>query len=129
MKIDNKDKILVTLNADNWDVSFYERKGGKMKFVIKLNKDEAIAFKNFSNVIKPGEVSDDDFIKSIFFSGWEAMNNRMTQLSKEYVKENKEKLEKEGIDVDRLLDESEDLPTTTEIPVDDESSGGIEVIK
>jgi len=119
---------VVNFTADNWDVRLYERKQGKMKFVIKLNSDESVAFKNFMDAVKPGEITEADFLKSIFFSGWEAMNDRLTKLSQEYIEENKEKVEKEGLDVERLLKEAEGTP---ELGADEAQtgSGGIEVIK
>ena len=70
-----------------------------MKINIKLSKDEAEAFKNFSTVVKPEEISDDDFMKTIFVTGCEALNAQLTNLVQQYAKENQEELASSGITV------------------------------
>ena len=70
-----------------------------MKINIKLSKDEAEAFKNFSNVVKPSEISDDDFMKTIFVTGCEALNQQLSTLVQQYAKENQEELAASGIAV------------------------------
>ena len=62
----------IKLDIQNWRLRIDERSRNRMKIQIKLSKDEAEAFKNFSSVIKPEEVSDDDFMKTIFVTGCEA---------------------------------------------------------
>ena len=61
-----------------------------MKFQIKLNKVETESFKVFSETVKPEEVSQDDFVKSIFLTGIEAMNQKIMSMVEEYAKENPE---------------------------------------
>ena len=70
-----------------------------MKIQIKLSKDEAEAFKNFSQMVKPEEVSDDDFMKTVFVAGCEALNRQLQQLVQKYAVENQEELAASGITV------------------------------
>jgi hypothetical protein len=70
-----------------------------MRLTINLDKDQATAFANFKKVCKPDEVSDDNFIKTIFLTGVESMNNQLQEVLKKYVRENKEQLAASGISV------------------------------
>ena len=100
----------IKFDFDSWNIKIIERKRNRMKLQVKLTKDESIAFKNFGDVCKPENVTDDDFIKTIFLTGIEAMNEKLAQLVKEYAKENKEDLASSGITV--LEDEAGDIKLT-----------------
>jgi hypothetical protein len=89
----------IKFDFDSWDIKLTERRRNRMKLQIKLDKDQAVAFKNFSSVCKPDEVTDADFIKTIFLTGVEAMNKELADLVKQYAKENKEDLAASGITV------------------------------
>ena len=89
----------IKFDFDSWDIKLTERRRNRMKLQIKLDKDQAVAFKNFSSVCKPDEVTDNDFIKTIFLTGVEAMNKELADLVKQYAKENKEDLAASGITV------------------------------
>ena len=66
-----------------------------MKIQIKLDKVEAQAFKNFAEVVRPDEISDADFVKSIFKLGLEEMENRLMKAVEKHAEEN-------NIDMDAL---------------------------
>ena len=70
-----------------------------MKLQIKLSKDEAQAFKNFSDVCKPGEITDDEFIKTVFITGIESLNQQLSEMVQKYAAENKDELAASGITV------------------------------
>ena len=70
-----------------------------MKLQVKLNKDEAQAYKNFAEVCKPNDVAEADFMKTIFLMGIEAMNEDLSRMIKDYAKENREELAASGITV------------------------------
>ena len=74
-----------------------------MKVTIKLNKDEALAFKNMKKSLLPEGTDDDQFLKSIFFMGLEQFHHNTMRAMHEYIKENEEKLRSEGVDVDSIL--------------------------
>jgi len=70
-----------------------------MKLQIKLSKDEAVAYKNFATACKPQELTDDDFIKTVFVTGFEALNKQLAEMVQKYASENKEELAASGITV------------------------------
>ena len=50
-----------------------------MKITFKLSKDEAEAFQSFQNQTRPEEISEDKFIKSIFFLGLTTLETNLQQ--------------------------------------------------
>ena len=70
-----------------------------MKLQIKLTKDEATAYRNFADICKPQEITDADFMKTVFLTGIEAMNQQLADLVREYAKENVDELAASGITV------------------------------
>jgi len=70
-----------------------------MKLQVKLSKDEAIAYKNFAEVCKPQEITDEDFIKTVFVTGIESLNKQLSEMVQKYASENKEELAASGITV------------------------------
>ena len=92
-----------------------------MKIMFKLNQDESAAYTNFQNQTKPDEVTEDAFIKSIFFLG-------LTTLETNLAKKITEKLEEEATQVelpsdfedDRPMGEILDLPDDTKDSSDQE---------
>ncbi len=93
------EKQSIKLDIQNWRVRVDERSRNRMKIQIKLSKDEAEAFKNFSNLVKPEEISDDDFMKTIFVTGCEALNQQLSQMVQQYAQANQEELASSGITV------------------------------
>jgi hypothetical protein len=89
----------IKLDIQNWRLRIDERSRNRMKIQIKLSKDEAEAFKNFSQMVKPEEVSDDDFMKTVFVAGCEALNRQLQQLVQKYAVENQVELAASGITV------------------------------
>lgn len=89
----------IKLNIDSWKIKLQERSRNRMKLQFKLSKEEAEAFKNFTEVCKPNDISDDQWLKTIMFMGVEAANNRLSEMVQQYAKENKEDLASSGITV------------------------------
>lgn len=108
----------VTFKPQDWDFKIVERTKGRMKIQIKLNKDEAEAFKNFTESVKPEQAPFEEFTKSIFFMGIEYMNVKLASAIQEYTKTHKEELASSGIDVNKIL--------SSEIPVE---SSSIEIVE
>ena len=75
-----------------------------MKVTIKLNKDEAEGFKNWSTHVKPDELTLDDFVKQIFFNGIEYLNLKLQDVAKKIIEDKnlREQLEASGINVGSL---------------------------
>lgn len=70
-----------------------------MKIQVNLSKEEAEAFKNFQEMCKPQEVPETDFVKTLFYMGIEAANQRLAEMVQDYAKLNKEELAASGITV------------------------------
>ena len=89
----------INLNLADWSFKLQERKRNRMKLQIKLSKLEAQAFKNFAEVVKPDEISDADFLKSVFKIGLEEMESRLMSAVEKHAEENDidlESLRKDG---------------------------------
>lgn len=96
-----------------------------MKLQIKLSKDEAVAYKNFSEVCKPGDVTDADFMKTIFLTGIEALNKQLAEMVQKYAAENRDELAASGITVLDQEDGSVKLASTVDLADTDASSGTV----
>ena len=105
-------KKTVKLNIESWKIKQVDRSKGRMKFQIKLNKQETESFKVFSETVKPEEVSQDDFVKSIFLTGIESMNQKIMSMVEDYAKENPQEFNAQLIDMKEeteLLKERESI--------------------
>ena len=89
----------IKLDVSQWRIRLDERSRKRMKLTLKLSKDEALAYKNFAEVCQPGDVSDEDFLKTVFVTGIEALNNQLAEMVRQYATENKEELAASGISV------------------------------
>lgn len=94
----------IKLNVSDWKTKTQERSRGRMKVTIKLNKDEAEGFKNWSTHVKPDELTLDDFVKQIFFNGIEYLNIKLQDVAKKIIEDKnlREQLEASGINVGSL---------------------------
>lgn len=84
----------IKTNFKNWKIRIDERSRGRMKFMIKLSKEEAEAFKNFKEIVQPEDMDDADFLRNMFFTGWNALNQDLARIAKEYKEKNPEKFQK-----------------------------------
>jgi len=89
----------IKLDVNQWRIRIDERSKNRMKLQIKLSKDEAVAYKNFATACKPQEITDDDFIKTVFVTGFETLNKQLAEMVQKYASENKEELASSGITV------------------------------
>ena len=71
----------VKLKTSEWKVHTEERSRGRMKLTFKLSKDEAESFKNWSEVVKPEGIDENQFLKTIFFNGIEALNKQLSEIA------------------------------------------------
>ena len=96
----------IKLNVSDWKTKTQQRSKGRMKVTIKLNKDEAEGFKNWSTHVKPDELTLDDFVKQIFFNGIEYLNIKLQDVAKKIIEDKnlREQLEASGINIQSLED-------------------------
>ena len=71
-----------------------------MKFQLKLDKQEAEAFRNFANTVKPAEINMNDFVRSIFFNGVRALEEELTTNMVKHIEANREEYEASGFSFD-----------------------------
>ena len=94
----------INLDISNWKVKQHNRSRGRMKISIKFSKDEAEGFKNWSDAVRPPQISDDDFFKQIFFNGIEFLNQKLQDISRQVLSdpEMRKNLEASGINVEAI---------------------------
>ena len=122
----NSDETKIKFDVDTWKIKTRERRNNRMRLQINLSKDEALAFNNFASVCKPEEVSDEDFLKTVFLTGIEGMNKQLADLVKKYAKENKEDLASSGITVLEDEDGEIKLASTEDLASQASGAGTIE---
>jgi len=71
-----------------------------MKFTLKLNQEEATAFTNFSQQVKPDDLDLNDFIRSIFFAGIRSIEEELTKNLVKHMEENRDDYEASGFTFD-----------------------------
>lgn len=96
----------IKLNVSDWKISVDDRSRGRMKVTIKLSKDEAEGFKNWSTHVKPDDISLDEFTKQVFFNGIEYLNLKLQDVAKRIIEDKnlREQLEASGINIGSLED-------------------------
>jgi hypothetical protein len=94
----------IKFEGSNWKIKVEERSRNRMKLIVKLSKDEALGFKNWSSIVRPDAISDEEFIKQIFFNGIEHLNDKLTKMSKEILDnpELRQQLETSGFSLSSL---------------------------
>ena len=89
----------IKFNVDTWKIKVHDRRNDRMRIQINLSKDEAQAYKNFAQLVRPNDVSDADFLKTVFLTGIEGLNRELAELVQKYALENKDELASSGITV------------------------------
>ena len=112
----------IKFDFSSWKIRVLERRNNRMRLHINLNKDEGLAFKNFAEVCKPQDVTDADFMKTIFLTGVESMNQKLADMVRKYAEENREELAASGITVLEGEDGRVQLAETSKL--EEELSGG-----
>jgi uncharacterized alpha/beta hydrolase family protein len=115
------DQTQIKIDVNNWNIKVRERRNNRMRLQINLSKDEAVAYKNFADVCKPEDITDSDFMKTVFITGVEAMNKQLAELVQKYAQENKEELAASGITVIEDEDGDVKLASTADLVQDNMS--------
>jgi hypothetical protein len=121
----NSNETRIRIDVDSWKIKTRERRNNRMRLQINLSKDEALAFKNFAAVCKPEEVSDEDFMKTVFLTGIESLNQQLADLVQKYAKENKAELEASGITVLEADDGQIKLASTEDLETQTSGAGSV----
>jgi hypothetical protein len=118
-------KSKIKLNFSNWKIKIVERSKNRMKFQLKLNNEEAEAFKTFATSVKPEEISMSDFVRSIFFRGVQVLEKQITEDLVKHMEENKEQYEASGF----TFDDKGHLTGVDEATSSGIPSGTVEVVE
>ena len=108
-------------HPEGWAVKTEYRSRNRMKFQLKLNAEEAQAFTNFSNSVKPDNIQMNDFVRSIFFAGIRAIEDKLTTDLVKHMEENRADYEASGF----TFDEGGKLTGVDEMT----ASGSVEVVE
>jgi len=108
-------------HPEAWKIKTEYRSRNRMKFQLKLNAEEAQAFTNFSNSVKPDNIQMNDFVRSIFFAGIRSIEDRLTTDLVKHMEENRSDFEASGF----TFDASGKLTGVDEAA----ASGAIEVVE
>ena len=75
-----------SMSIDSWKTTITHRNKDRMKITFKLNQAESSAFQSFREATQPDSISEEDFIKSIFFLGLTTLERNVTERLAESVK-------------------------------------------
>ena len=109
------DQTEIKIDVDTWNIKVRQRRNKRMRLQINLSKDEAIAYKNFAGVCKPLDITDADFLKTVFVTGIEALNKQLAEMVQKYAKENQDELAASGITVIEGEDGEVKLASTADL--------------
>jgi len=70
-----------------------------MKLTIKMGVEETEAFKNFMSELRPPHVTEEDFVRTIFYKGVEKFQEELMEKMKEYMEENQDKIDASAIEM------------------------------
>ena len=109
------EKTTINLNLREWDIKATQRSRDRMKLTVKLSKEEGLAYKNFSEMVKPPEISDDEFLKGIFKIGIETMESKLMEAVQQHAEENNIDLEQLHQDAEKARTEEIEVPIVGEV--------------
>ena len=115
------ESLKFAFRPEGWSIKTEYRSRNRMKFQLKLDKQEAEAFRNFANTVKPAEINMNDFVRSIFFNGVRHLEEELTTNMVKHIQENREDYEASGF----TFDEEGKLTGVS----DDSTSGSVEVVE
>jgi predicted transcriptional regulator len=87
------------LKINNWKLKIEERKRNRMKIQIKMGKEEAEAFKNFMENLRPDNVSTDEFIRHLFYKGVESFQQELYEKMQNYIEDNKDNIDASAVEI------------------------------
>ena len=70
-----------------------------MKFQIKLNKEETEGFTQFTEQLKPEDMSDLDWYRAIFYKGLEKIQDDIVDSMKKFMEEHKDEIDASAMEM------------------------------
>lgn len=95
-KMESSKHIKVSFENSTSKMEFKQKghKEGRMKVTLKFGKDEAEGFTNFCKLAKPENISQDDFVKFLFYKGVESLQKDFASRLEQFKQENPEEYAK-----------------------------------
>ncbi len=87
-------------------------KEGRMKITLKFGKDEAEGFTNFAKMAKPSNMSQDEFVKFLFYKGVQALQQDFAAKIEEFKQKDPEAFAKMKADLESADDASQEGSVT-----------------
>lgn len=118
-KFESSKNLKVSFTNSRAKIEFKEKghKAGRMKVTLKFNKDEAEGFTNFCKLAKPENLSQDDFVKFLFYKGVEALQHDFAQRIEQFRQENPEEFARIKSEMESKQEQSQGSVTIVEEPV------------
>jgi hypothetical protein len=115
-KFESSKNLKVSLNNSKAKVEFKQgnHKAGRMKVTLKFNKDEAEGFTNFCKLAKPENLSQDDFVKFLFYKGVEALQKDFAERLEQFRQENPDEFARIKAEFDTQTQQQEGSVTIAE---------------
>ena len=82
------------------------KSNNKMKISFKLSKEETESWVNYCKIIQPENVSDEDFVRLVFFKGASVIRDLYEQKAREYLEQHPEALMQMGGEVSNITPSS-----------------------
>ena len=96
-----------TFAVETWKIKAIERKRGRMKFQLKLNKEETEGFTAFSDQLKPDEMSSQEWLRAIFYKGLEKIQEDIMEGMQKYMEEHKDEIDASAVELSgELIDQA-----------------------
>jgi len=83
----------IDMKVSDWKIKTIERKRGRMKFQLKLNKEETEGFKEFSTHLKPADMNDQEWLRAIFYKGLEKIQQDLMEGMEKYMEEHADEMD------------------------------------
>lgn len=123
---DTEDKQKMDLDA--WKIRIDHRRNNRMKLQFNLNKEEATAFKQFSQLFipllaarkgkDPEKYLEEECLKDIFLQGFATLNNEFMRYMSEALKEHQDELAVSGI---TLVEGEDGMVTLSDSKVEEDA--------
>jgi len=115
-KFDSSIKAKVSLANTKIKTEFKEssHKKGRMKVTMKFGADEAQGFTNFCKLAKPENMSQDDFVKFLFYKGVEALQKDFAAKVEEFRQNNPEEYAKMQAEAESISSSDQGTVTIAE---------------
>jgi hypothetical protein len=115
-KVPDLPAIVNTVDPREWKVRVDHRDRNRMKINFKLNQQQTEAYEHFRKETMPEGISEEDYVRSIFFLGLDAMERRLVAAVEEAMREQQAAAESDEaeVDIDEIAEDVVEAPSDSE---------------